>query len=81
MKVFELGNMYEDDVPYRASLESETHSWYMKWKQQELEHGAQSLPTSPYFALPHLSTIFPNIQVLLKILCTIRYIVLCRKIF
>ena len=31
----------------------------------------QSLPTSLYFSLPHASSIFPNIQVLLKILCTL----------
>ena len=70
-KICQLGQMYECDLPHSSSLPSELHCWHMKWKRQEKEHGQTSLPTSPFLSLPHASAMFPNIKVLLLILCTL----------
>ena len=56
---------------YISSLESELQSWYLKWKKQEQENSHVSLPKTPSFTLPHASSLFPNIKVLLLILCTL----------
>lgn len=70
-KIQELGDMYKDDLPFHSSLSSEFHCWYMKWRDQEKEHGSASLPTTLYHTLPQSSSMFPNITVLLRILCTL----------
>ena len=70
-KVRKLGEMYLSDLPFISSLQSELHSRYLKWKQQEQEHGHDSLPKTPSLTLPHASALFPNIKVLLLILCTL----------
>ena len=70
-KVCQLEDMYGDDLPHPSSLRSELHCWHLKWKQQEEEHGRCSLPTTPSISLPHASSLFPNIKVLLLILCTL----------
>ena len=67
----DLGSMYEDDLVSVNSLSSEFHSWYIKWKQQEQEHCKASLPTTLSSTLPQASFFFPNIKVLLLILCTL----------
>lgn len=69
--ICQLVEMYDIDLPHSSSLQSELHCWHMKWKQQEREHGQSSLPTSPFMSLPHASAMFPNIKVLLLILCTL----------
>ena len=63
--------MYVSDLPYISSLQIELQSWYLKWKQQEQENGHVSLPKTPSFTLPHASSLFPNIKVLLLNLCTL----------
>ena len=63
--------MYGEDLPHSSSLQSEVHSWYRKWREQKEEHGIQSLPTNLTFTLPHASALYPNIRVLLLILCTL----------
>ena len=70
-KIQELGDMYKDDLPFHSSLSCELHCWYMKWRDQEKEHGSASLPTTLYHTLPQSSSMFPNITVLLRILCTL----------
>ena len=70
-KIQELGDLYKDDLPFHSSLSSEFHCWYMKWIDQEKEHGSASLPTTLYHTLPQCSSLFPNITVLLQILCTL----------
>ena len=70
-KIQELGDLYKDDLPFYSSLSSEFHCWYMKWRDQEKEHGSASLPTTLYHTLPQCSSLFPNITVLLQILCTL----------
>ena len=68
-KIQELGDLYKDDLLIHSSLLSEFHCWYMKWRDQK-EHGSASLPTTLYHRLPQTS-MFPNIVVLLQILCTL----------
>lgn len=70
-KIQELGDLYKDDLPFHSSLSSEFHCWYMKWRDQEKEHGSASLPTTLYHTLPQTSSMFPNITVLLQILCAL----------
>ena len=70
-KVCELGDMFQCDLPHPASLECEFHCWYMKWKKQEREFGLTSLPVTLLHTLPHVSSVFLNIRVLLIILCTL----------
>ena len=62
-----LGDMYSNDLPNPSSLQSEIHTWYLKWRQEKQDHGEQSLPTSLMFTLPHASSLFPNITELLHI--------------
>ena len=70
-KIELLGDMYEDDIPSINSLPSEFQCWYLKWKQQEQEHGLVSLPNTLSFTLSQPLYLFPNIRVLLLILCTL----------
>ena len=70
-KVCELGEMYCDDLPSTNSLQSELHCWYLKWKRVEQEQGQAALLKTPSFTLPHVSSLLPNIKVLLLILCTL----------
>ena len=53
------------------TLQSEIHTWYLKWNQEKQDHGEQSLPTTLSFTLPRASSLFPNITELLRILCTL----------
>ena len=69
--LMKLGDMYTDDLPSPSSLNSEIHTWYLKWKKQSDDHGEESLPTTLLFSSPHASSLFPNIKVLLLILCTL----------
>lgn len=70
-KVLELGTLYSEDLSHPNSLKSELHSWYIKWKDHETEHGFSSLPTSPYHTLPQVSSMYPNIKALVIVLCTL----------
>ena len=70
-KIQGLGDLYKNDLPFQSSLSSEFHCWYMKWRDQEKEHGSASLPTTLYHTLPQTSSMFPNITVLLQVLCTL----------
>ena len=70
-KVLELGALYAEDLPHLNSLKSEFHSWYIKWKEHEAEHGHSSVPTSLYHIFPHISLMYPNIKALLLVLCTL----------
>ena len=70
-KVQELGQLYESDLPSPDCLESELHSWQLKWRKHHHEHGEASLPSSPTLTLNQVSSMFPNINTLLKLLCTL----------
>ena len=67
----QLGDLYSGELPFSSSLLSEFHCWYIKWKDQEKDHGLASLPITLHHTLPQTSSMFPNIAVLLKILCTL----------
>ena len=42
----------------------------MKWQKQLNEHGLSSLPQSLLHTLKHATSMYPNIRVLITILCT-----------
>lgn len=54
-----------------ASFRPELHSWYLKWKEEENHHGRESLPTTLAFTFPQSSPYYANIDILLRILCTL----------
>ena len=69
-KVKQLAELYENDLPSPECIESEVHSWRIKWQKHLKEHGETSLPSSPILTIRQVSSMFPNINVLVKILCT-----------
>lgn len=70
VKISPLAKMYEEDLPSQDYLEGELYCWWMK---QELnQHGQASLLRTLTHTLRHVS-IFPNIQALLSILCTLPF--------
>ena len=65
-----LESMYTSDLQ-DDSFKPELHQWYLKWKKEEDTHGIQALPNTLAFTLPNCSSYFANIQILLRILCTL----------
>ena len=70
-EIFQLAAHYEKDLPSPRCVESELHSWTMKWQCQLAEYGKNSLPTTLSQTLRQTSANFPNITALLKLLCTL----------
>ena len=70
-KLTQFAEMYQNDLPSPDCIESELHCWLIKWQQQVREHGQASLPTTPTQTLRHATTVYPNIRVLVSILCTL----------
>lgn len=70
-KVKQLAKLYENDLPSPECIESELHSWQVKWQKQLKEHGEASLPSSPTLTIRQVSSLFPNINTLFRILCTL----------
>ena len=66
-----LCDLYEIDLPSPQSFESELNCWLMKWKHELENHEENSLPKSLVLTLRHISSMYPNIVVLVKILCTL----------
>ncbi|XP_042212444.1 52 kDa repressor of the inhibitor of the protein kinase-like [Homarus americanus] len=66
-RVKDLVEIYRDDLPSPDSLASELHCWAVRWQKQQ----SCTLPSSPSSALQHAITLFPNIRMLLTILCTL----------
>ena len=67
--LLKVGELYSGDLPNISSLRSEVHSWYIKWKSEEKEHGSGSLPSALNSTLSQTSNFFPNIKALITILC------------
>lgn len=67
-QISQFGDLYSDDLPSPSSLQSEIHTWHMKWTQEKQNHGD---PKSLLFALPSATSVFPNIRELLRLLCTL----------
>lgn len=70
-KVEQIAEFYEEDLPSPSTIQSEVHCWHMKWQQQKTSHGQSCLPLTPMAALRHATSLFPNVKVLLTILCTL----------
>ena len=66
-----LVDLYEDDLASPESVSHQMVSWKIKWQQQMEQHGKACLPTSPSQALPHATSLYPDIRVLLLVLCTL----------
>jgi hypothetical protein len=66
-----LSDLYESDLPSPECLESELHGWQIKWRRELEDHGESSLPTGLTHTLRHISSMYPNITTLIKILCTL----------
>ena len=62
---------YQHDLRSPRSVATQVHSWKLKWEEKAKQHGKACLPTSPSEALPHATSLFPDIQILLQILCTL----------
>ena len=66
-----LCDLYENDLPSPQSFEIEVNCWLIKWKHELENHGENSLPKSLILTLRHISSMYPNIAALVKILCTL----------
>ena len=69
-KVVQFANMYKEDLESPGSVPRELRSWRMKWMQQLSKSDQKSVPATATTAMREASCMFPNIQTLLKILCT-----------
>lgn len=63
--------MYQEDLPSPECTETELQSWKIKWQKQATDHGENSLPSNLVLTLTHLSSMYPNLSALVKILCTL----------
>ena len=65
-----LEALYAGDL-HDESFTTELSQWYLKWKSECDTLGEKALPKSLAFTLPRCSSYFANIQILLRILCTL----------
>lgn len=70
-KASQLVDLYQSDLPSPECTQSELHCWQLKWQRQLEEYGQNSLPSSPTLTVRHTSSMFPNINILIRILCTL----------
>ena len=59
-----LGHLCEEDLASTESVSHQMVSWKIKWQQQMEQHGKACLPTSPSQALPHTTSLYPDIRVI-----------------
>ena len=65
-------DLYEEDLASTESVSHQVVSWKSKWQQQMEQHGKACPPSSsPSYALPHATSLYPDIRVLLVVLCTL----------
>ena len=67
----ELLELYQQDLPSPDCVESEIHSWWLKWQQHLSEHGSASLPQNLSDTLKSVNSMYPNTKALITILCTL----------
>ena len=67
-KLTQFAEMYQNDLPSPDCIESELHCWLIKWQHQVREHGQASLPSN---SATCDDNVYPNIRVLVSILCTL----------
>ena len=66
-KFNDLINLYMDDLPSPLTLDTELHTWEMKWK-----NAVGEVPNSAAKALKAIDkTFFPNLHTLFRIFCTL----------
>ena len=65
-----LEEMYASDLK-DDTFKNELHQWYLKWEREKKSHRVHALPTSLSHTLPHASSYYANIGILLSILCTL----------
>ena len=70
-KSMQLAKMYNADLPSPDCVESELHCWQLKWQQQFRENGSASLPSTPSSTLCQITSMYPNIKILITIMCTL----------
>ena len=70
-KSMQLAKMYNADLPSPDCVESELHCWQLKWQQQFRENGSASLPSTPSSTLCQITSMNPNIKILITIMCTL----------
>ena len=63
-----VADLYQDDLPSPLCLQSELHCWYLKWKNSTCVPPSKALETLKETN----ATIFPNIHMLLRIICTLQ---------
>ena len=66
-----LADFFKDDLPFQQCFHSELDCSKLKWHQHLTEHGHCSLPSSPTTTLKQATSMYPNIRVLVTILCTL----------
>ena len=64
----EVVNLYKDDLPSPMCIQSELHCWYQKWKNDTCIPPCTTLETLKETN----AALFPNIHVLLRIICTLQ---------
>ena len=70
LKIEQVGDLYADDLPFRSSLLSEFHCWYISGRTKRRNMDRLLSPLHSIIrCLKHL--LFPYITVLLQILCTL----------
>ena len=71
VKFDQLLKLYQVDLPSPDCALEEIHCWWMKWNQSLANHGHTSLPKTLAQTLQHISSMYPNIKVLISILSTL----------
>ncbi len=66
-----MGDLYAVDLSDVSSLSAEIHTWYIKWKSDEKEHGLSALPSTLSSTMPRISNFYTNIKALVTVLCTL----------
>ncbi len=67
----DLVGLYADDLPEKASLDTELHCWTIKWQQDKEQAKSMDYDT-PYKVLCSVDgDFFPNIKQLMTIACTL----------
>ena len=71
-RIQELVDLYQADLPSPGSVNSEVHTWHVRWENKAKDQGPTSLPTTLTTTLSQTpSSMFPNVRTLLIILCTL----------
>ncbi|KAG7154129.1 52 kDa repressor of the inhibitor of the protein kinase-like 12 [Homarus americanus] len=71
-RIQELVDLYRADLPSPGNINSEVHTWRVRWENKAKEQDPTSLPTTLTTTLSQTpSSMFPNVRTLLIGLCTL----------